>query len=72
MLNPHTFKYKIVNFFRVFFLKLFALKIYPRLRSQFISVGQKSSVTNSGVKRVIFETFTFYFAQTYSSILYNV
>ena len=35
--------------------------------SQLISVGQKSSVTNSGVKRVIFETFTFYFAQTYSS-----
>ena len=37
--------------------------------SQLISVGQKSSVTNSGVKRVIFETFTFYFAQTYSTRL---
>ena len=34
--------------------------------SQLISVGQKSSVTNSGVKRVIFEIFTFYFAQRYS------
>ena len=34
--------------------------------SQLISVGQKSSVTNSGVKRVIFETFTFFFAQRYS------
>ena len=31
------------------------------------SVGQKSSVTNSGVKRVIFEIFTFYFAQRYSN-----
>jgi hypothetical protein len=34
--------------------------------SQLISVGQKSSVTNSGVKRVIFETFHFFFAQRYS------
>ena len=37
--------------------------------SQLISVGQKSSVTNSGVKRVIFENFTFYFAQTFSTVL---
>ena len=36
--------------------------------SQLISVGQKSSVTNSGVKRVIFEIFTFYFAQRYSTV----
>ena len=35
--------------------------------SQLISVRQKGSVTNSGVKRVIFENLTFYFAQTYST-----
>ena len=58
--------------FSCFFVKLFALKNFPRLTlgfSQLISVGPKSSVTNSGVKRVIFETFTFYFAQTYSTVL---
>ena len=38
--------------------------------SQLISVGQKSSVTSSGVKRVIFETFTFFFAQRYSTVFW--
>jgi hypothetical protein len=37
--------------------------------SQLISVGLRSSVTNSGVKRVIFEICTFFFAQRYTVVI---
>ena len=61
MLNPHT---KSLIFF-VFFLYNFCSKNFSTapltLRfSQLISVGQKSSVTNSGVKQIIFKNFTFF------------